>query len=126
MILVRFPRRRPEPSLNAPFETSTPLPALGNKLQILAGASPDDLRVVEILVDLILERLKELHHMRHILIVLAVVWTVSDVPLLSAQSACGLKPLKPLVPLGCQDVVAQCQCDLNGQNCAWAWICVPK
>ena len=43
-----------------------------------------------------------------------------------AQSGCGLQPLKPLPPLGCKDLVAECRCDSNGQNCRWEWVCVPQ
>jgi hypothetical protein len=43
-----------------------------------------------------------------------------------AQSGCGLKPIKPLVPIGCKDLVAECRCDSNGQNCRWEWVCVQR
>lgn len=43
-----------------------------------------------------------------------------------ASGSCGLQPLKPLVPLGCDDLFAQCQCDMNGQNCRWQWVCVKR
>jgi hypothetical protein len=39
-------------------------------------------------------------------------------------SDCGLKPLKPLKPLGCKDIIPQCVCNEDGDNCRWAWICV--
>lgn len=45
-------------------------------------------------------------------------------PIPAPQSGCGLVPLKPLVPIGCRDLVAQCVCDENGQNCHWVWVCV--
>jgi hypothetical protein len=43
-----------------------------------------------------------------------------------ASGSCGFLPLKPLVPLGCDDLVAQCRCDSQGQNCKWEWICVKR
>lgn len=48
---------------------------------------------------------------------------ISQAPTASADG-CGLQPLKPLTPLGCKDLRLQCQCDKNGKNCAWSWICV--
>ncbi len=41
-----------------------------------------------------------------------------------AQMGCGLLPLKPLVPLGCRDLKPLCQCDKDGKNCVWVWVCV--
>jgi hypothetical protein len=40
-----------------------------------------------------------------------------------AMNSCGIKPLKPIPPIGCTDMCAQCQCDANGQNCRWVWVC---
>lgn len=41
-----------------------------------------------------------------------------------AQSGCGVKPIKPIKPIGCKDLVPECQCDQNGRNCKWVWVCV--
>lgn len=41
-------------------------------------------------------------------------------------SGCGLMPLKPLTPLGCDDLVAECRCDSQAQNCRWEWVCVRR
>ena len=40
---------------------------------------------------------------------------------LRMSPAAGSKP-KPLTPLGCKDLVAQCTCDSNGQNCKWSGV----
>jgi hypothetical protein len=40
-------------------------------------------------------------------------------------TGCGLRPIKPITPLGCSDLVAQCQCDEDGKNCTWTWVCIP-
>ena len=37
---------------------------------------------------------------------------------------CGVVPVKPVTPVGCKDLRAQCQCDTNGTNCRWVWVCV--
>ena len=53
---------------------------------------------------------------------------VNPDPVCAAQG-CGLKPLKPLTPLGCDDLVARCQCspDSNGTlHCEWVWDCVQR
>lgn len=42
---------------------------------------------------------------------------------LCAQS-CGMVPMKPMVPMGCSDLMPQCRCNSNGQNCYWEWVCV--
>lgn len=44
----------------------------------------------------------------------------------AAMPQCTTRPLKPLIPLGCKDIRAICQCDENGQNCQWVWVCVPE
>ena len=47
-------------------------------------------------------------------------------PEVCATGGCGLRPLKPLTPLGCSDLIAQCQCDEDGKNCTWGWVCIPN
>ena len=50
-------------------------------------------------------------------------------PVCATQSGCGLKPLKPLTPLGCEDLVARCQCERDDDGvlqCKWVWDCVPN
>jgi hypothetical protein len=61
-------------------------------------------------------------------LILLVALTLFAAPLsdVDAQTSCGLKPLKPLVPIECRDLILQCLCDRNGQNCGWTWVCVPK
>ncbi len=39
---------------------------------------------------------------------------------------CGLPPLKPLPPLGCQDLVAECQCTGRPGRCSWVWRCIAR
>jgi len=41
----------------------------------------------------------------------------------ACASGCGILPIKPIPPLGCSDLCPQCQCDTQGQNCRWVWIC---
>jgi len=36
---------------------------------------------------------------------------------------CGILPIRPIPPIGCGDLCPQCQCDSNGQNCRWIWVC---
>lgn len=43
---------------------------------------------------------------------------------LAVFGLCGFVPIKPITPIGCRDLVAQCQCDSQGQNCRWIWVCV--
>ena len=38
--------------------------------------------------------------------------------------SCGFTPFKPLTPIGCRDIAPVCECDAQGQNCHWRWICV--
>ncbi len=37
---------------------------------------------------------------------------------------CGIMPIMAITPIGCQDLVAVCLCDENGNNCRWQWQCV--
>jgi hypothetical protein len=41
-------------------------------------------------------------------------------PIIKAQSsmACGIAPIPPI---GCR--VGACQCDQNGNNCSWTFVC---
>jgi hypothetical protein len=44
-----------------------------------------------------------------------------------AETGCGFAPIKPLPPLGCQDIVARCQCDRDADGalqCRWVWDCI--
>ena len=40
-----------------------------------------------------------------------------------AASGCGIKPIKPIPPIGCTDMCAQCQCNADGSDCNWVWVC---
>ncbi len=42
----------------------------------------------------------------------------------SVSPQCGIIPIKPIPPIGCKDLRPECQCDSNGRNCKWVWICV--
>ena len=44
-------------------------------------------------------------------------------PACALPGTCGPKPNKPIPPLGCTDMCAQCQCDANGRDCNWVWVC---
>jgi hypothetical protein len=41
---------------------------------------------------------------------------------------CGVEPpeVKPVPPPGCKDMRHACACDNQGNNCHWAWVCVPR
>lgn len=44
-------------------------------------------------------------------------------PVIYAADGCGIKPIKPIPPIGCKDLVAECICDANAENCRWEWRC---
>jgi hypothetical protein len=45
----------------------------------------------------------------------------------SARGDCVIKPNPPPLPAGCVDVVPDCICDAQGQDCHWIFHCItPK
>ena len=41
-----------------------------------------------------------------------------------AYGGCGAMIPKPATPPGCVDLISTCQCDSEGKNCSWNWVCV--
>lgn len=58
LVLFRRPSHRSSLSLSERWLRCCRRRNLGDKLQVLAGKSPEHLKVVEVLVDLILKRLR--------------------------------------------------------------------
>lgn len=46
--------------------------------------------------------------------------------LLLTMGCFDVKPIRPPRPPGCQALVLQCQCDLDGENCHYVWVCEPR
>ena len=44
-------------------------------------------------------------------------------PVCAFPGTCGIKPIKPVPPIGCTDLCAQCQCNADGSDCIWVWVC---
>ena len=67
--------------------------------------------------------------MRRLIVSLAILvvmiwgaWAMA--PTEACAGSCGIKPIRPIPPIGCRsEMVAQCVCDSNGQNCNWQWVC---
>lgn len=43
-----------------------------------------------------------------------------------SAASCAIEPpsVKPVPPVGCKDMIHECICNSQGQNCQWVWVCV--